>query len=120
MATPLIFIKEMKVETVIGVSDWERALPQTLIIDLEMALNSHQSLTSDLIKDTIDYAVVADRIRSITSNHTFKLLEPLAHLILETLEKEFHTPWMKLTISKPYILQEVKTVGVVFEKGMRT
>ena len=38
MTAPLIFIEEMKVETMIGVSDWERALPQTLIIDLEMAL----------------------------------------------------------------------------------
>jgi dihydroneopterin aldolase len=119
MTAPLIFIEEMKVETIIGVSDWERALPQTLIIDLEMALPQMTSATSDLISDTIDYASVSERIKSITSNHRFKLLEPLAHLIIETLEKEFKAPWIKLKISKPHILTETKAVGVILEKGIR-
>ena len=117
MNAPLIFIEEMKVETIIGVSSWERALPQTLFIDLEMALPQMTATTSDAIADTIDYAIVAERIKSITSNHTFKLLEPLAHLIIETLEKEFKSPWLKLKISKPQILPQVKAVGVIFEKG---
>jgi len=117
MTAPLIFIEEMKVETMIGVSDWERALPQTLIIDLEMALPQMTSATSDLISDTIDYAAVSERIKSISSNHTFKLLEPLAQLIIETLAKEFKSPWIKLKISKPQILPQVKAVGVIFEKG---
>ena len=120
MTSPLIFIEEMKVETHIGVSDWERALPQILLIDLEMALPNATSTTSDLVGDTIDYAMVSERIKSITSTHTFKLLEPLAHLIIETLEKEFKSPWMKIKISKPQILPQVKAVGVIFEKGVRT
>jgi dihydroneopterin aldolase len=119
MTAPLIFIEEMKVETIIGVSDWERALPQILLIDLEMALPKITSTTSDLVGDTIDYSMVAERIKSITSSHTFKLLEPLAHFIIETLEKEFKSPWMKLKISKPQILPQVKAVGVMFEKGSR-
>ena len=119
MAAPLIFLEEMKVETIIGVSSWERALPQTLFIDLEMALPQMTATTSDAIADTIDYAIVAERIKSITSNHTFKLLEPLAHLVIETLEKEFKSPWLKLKISKPQILPQVKAVGVIFEKGSR-
>ena len=120
MTSPLIFIEEMKVENHIGVSDWERALPQILLIDLEMALPDVASATSDLIGDTIDYAMVSERIKSITSTHTFKLLESLAHLIIETLEKEFKSPWMKIKISKPQILPQVKAVGVIFEKGVRT
>jgi dihydroneopterin aldolase len=44
----------------------------------------------------------------------------LAHLIIETLEKEFKSPWMKLKISKPQILPQVKAVGVIFEKGIRS
>ena len=120
MTAPLIFIEEMKIETIIGVSEWERALPQTLLIDIEMTLPKMTSANSDLITDTIDYAVVSERIKSISSNHTFKLLEPLAHLIIETLEKEFKSPWIKLKISKPQILPQVKTVGVIFEKGVRT
>lgn len=119
MTAPLIFIEEMKVETIIGVSDWERAMPQILVIDLEMALPQLASKTSDLIGDTIDYGIVAERIKSIISSHAFKLLEPLAHLIIETLEKEFKSPWMKLKISKPQILPQVKAVGVILEKGSR-
>ncbi len=64
MTAPLIFIEEMKVETIIGVSDWERALPQILVIDLEMALPQLASTTSDLIRDTIDYGIVAERIKA--------------------------------------------------------
>lgn len=119
MTARLVFLEEMKVDTIIGVSDWERSLPQTLLIDLEMTLPQITSAPSDFIEDTIDYAMVAERIKAIMSKHTFKLLEPLAHLIIETLEKEFKSPWIKLKISKPQILPQVKAVGVIFEKGSR-
>lgn len=120
MTTPLIFIEEMKVETIIGVSEWERSLPQMLLISLEMSLPQINSSTTDRIEDTINYATVADRIKSITSSHSFKLLEPLAHIIIETITTEFKAPWIKLKISKPQILPHVKAVGVIFEKGSRS
>ncbi len=33
----IIFLKDLKIETVVGIYDWERKIKQTVILDLEMA-----------------------------------------------------------------------------------
>ncbi len=38
-----VFIKGLRVETVIGVYDWERNITQPLIIDLELACDTQKA-----------------------------------------------------------------------------
>ena len=41
-----IFINDLRLETRIGVYDWERKLPQTIRLDLEIALPSDKPYAS--------------------------------------------------------------------------
>ena len=50
-----IFLKDLRIETVVGIWDWERAVPQTVSIDLEMAADVAAAAARDHIDATLDY-----------------------------------------------------------------
>ena len=59
----IIFLRELKIDTLIGVYEWEKRVPQTLQIDLEIALPSSLACQTDNIDDALNYAdVVRDAL----------------------------------------------------------
>ena len=47
----IIFINELRIETVIGIFDWERQIKQTVVLDLELATDISKAAASDHIDD---------------------------------------------------------------------
>lgn len=111
-----IFLKEVKVETRLGVPDWERLSPQTIILDIELAMPHSRSCETDAIDDTIDYGAIVQRTRQTLAEHSFKLVEALAEHLCQLILKEFGTPWVKIKVSKPGILPGVHSLGVIIER----
>ena len=58
----IIFLRDLKIETVVGIYDWERQIKQTVILDLEMATNVSKAAASDKIEDALNYKAVAKRL----------------------------------------------------------
>ena len=112
----IIFLSEVKVETHLGVPDWERLVAQTIILDIEMALPDDKSCKTDDIADTIDYGQVVARIRATLRENSFKLAEALAEHLCQLIMTEFGTPWIKIKVAKPGILPGLKALGVVIER----
>lgn len=113
----IIFLQEVKVETRLGVPEWERLRPQTIILDIELAMPHSRSCQSDAIDDTIDYGQIVARIRETLAARSFKLVEALAEHLCQLILTEFGTPWVKLKVGKPGILPGVKQLGVVIERS---
>lgn len=109
-----IFLKGMKIETLIGVYEWERQQLQTLILDLDIGINN-QAKQSDNIEDTLHYGVVCETLRQKLKEQKFLLLEALAEYIA-TLLFDLGAVWAKIRITKPGILSEVREVGVEIER----
>lgn len=114
-----IFIRELKVDTVIGVYEEERRAPQTLSFDLEVGIPHKRAFSSDHLGDTIDYAHVAALIKRELLSHKFILLERLAQHLCEQIEKEFESSWIRMSIAKGEIVAGAKQVGVVLEHGAK-
>jgi dihydroneopterin aldolase len=112
----IIFLSEVKVETHLGVPDWERMVAQTILLDIEMALPDDKSCKTDEITDTIDYGLVVTRIRETLKEKSFKLVEALAEHLCQLIIAEFGTPWIKIKVAKPGILPGLKSLGVVIER----
>jgi len=115
-----IFVHELRVDTRIGVYAWEQHLPQTLLIDMEIALPSTKAFTSDDFDDALDYAAVVKRIQAFAADHPHKLLERFAEALAEVLRTEFGSPWVRLSVAKLAPLAGVRRLGVVIERGVRT
>lgn len=115
----IIFIRELEIETIIGIYDWERETKQTISIDLEMGADIAKSANSDQIEDTLNYKDVGKRLISFVEESSFELVEKLAEEIAAIVREEFKVPWLRLTLNKPGALRGSKSVGVIIERGNR-
>ncbi len=112
----IIFLHDFKAKTLIGIYPWERIVPQTIQIDLEIALPTSRACQSDNIQDALDYALIIERITEILAEHHFSLLEALAEHIAQTILVEFQSPWVKVSVAKLGIIRGVKKLGVRIER----
>jgi dihydroneopterin aldolase len=107
-----IFLTELKVDTTIGIWDWERKIKQTVVIDLEMGTDIRAAVESDSIEDTLNYKLVAKRVQQFVADSSFMLVEALAGKIAEIILNEFDVPWVRLKVSKPGAIRGSRNVGV--------
>lgn len=113
----IIFLRELKVETLIGVYEWEKRVPQTLQLDLEIALPNSRAGQSDNIADALDYADIVSHIQGVLGSRHFNLLEALAEHIAQILLNDFKAPWIKLSVAKMNAIRGSRMVGVTIERG---
>lgn len=113
----IIFLRELKVDTLIGVYDWERIVPQTLQIDLDIGLPNTRACHSDDIADALDYAEVVKHLKTVLASRHFNLLEALAEHVAQILLKDFNAPWVKVSVAKLQAIRGSKMVGISIERG---
>ena len=115
----IVFIENLRIETVIGIYDWERKIKQIVALDLEMAFDNRKPAASDRIEDTLDYKAVSKRLIAFVENSHFELVETLAERCAEIVQHEFGVAWLRLKLSKPGAVTGSKAVGVIIERGAR-
>lgn len=116
----IIYLNDLRIDTVIGIYDWERRVRQTIVLDIEMAADIKKSAETENIEDTLNYKAVAKRIISFVSESEFQLVETLAEKISKIILDEFDVPWCKLRLNKQGAVRGVRDVGVIIERGQRS
>ena len=112
-----VFIEDLKVQTVIGIFDWEREIKQTVSLDLEMEFDIRKSAKSDAIEDTLDYKSVSKRLIHFVESSEFQLVEALAEHCANIVLSEFPVTWVQLKLSKPGAVRGSSAVGVIIERS---
>ena len=107
-----IFLRDLRVETIVGVWDWERKIRQTVSIDLEMAADIRCAAASDSLDDTLNYKLVAKRVQQFVAESSFQLVETLAENIAEVVLTDFDVPWVEVRVNKPGAIRGARDVGV--------
>ncbi len=113
----IIFLNDLKVETIIGIWDWERKIRQTVSIDLEMSADIRKAAATDDVEDTLNYKLVAKRLQQFVGDSSFKLVETLAEKIAGIVLDEFDVAWVKVRVNKPGAIRGARDVGVLIERG---
>lgn len=111
-----IFIHDLRVETRIGVYEWERHLPQTIRLDLEIGLPSEQPFTSGELADALDYSAVVARMQAFAKASPPPLLERFTHEVAQIVLTEFGAPWVKVRVAKLGALAGVREIGIEIER----
>ena len=114
-----IFLEDMRVETVIGIWEWERKIRQTVAIDLEMSADIRKAAASDEVEDTLNYKSVAKRVQAFVGESSSQLVETLAERIAAIILDEFDVDWVRVRVNKPGAIRGAKGVGVLIERGNR-
>lgn len=115
--TDIVFINDLRIETVIGIYDWERKIRQTVSLDLEMAADIARAAATDAIEDTLNYKAVAKRLIAFIGDSDFQLVETLAERCASIVLDEFDVSWLRLTLRKPGAVSGSRDVGVRIERG---
>jgi dihydroneopterin aldolase len=114
-----IFLHELKVDTIIGICEWERRIRQTVVIDLEMSADIAKAAATDDIADTLNHKSVAKRVQSFVADSSFQLVETLAERIAGIIREEHGVAWVRVRVNKPGAIRGSKAVGVLIERGER-
>tara|TARA_B100000475_G_scaffold14896_1_gene11071 strand:+ start:297 stop:644 length:348 start_codon:yes stop_codon:yes gene_type:complete len=107
-----VFIKNLQVETIIGIFDWEREVRQVVSIDLEMEFDNKKAAKSDDIKDALNYKKIGKRVSGYVKKSKYKLVERLAEQIAKIVLKEFPVSSLILSVTKPGALRGSESVGI--------
>jgi len=113
----IVYIRELEIETIIGVYDWEREHKQLVCLDLEMGTDISGAASTDDIEQALDYKAVAKRLIDFVENSEFYLVETLAEKIAAIVIQEYEVKWIKLRLGKPGAVTGSKDVGVIIERG---
>ncbi|WP_273024160.1 dihydroneopterin aldolase [Rheinheimera sp.] len=108
----IVFIKQLQVDTVIGVYDWEKTIQQRLFLDLALTTDTKAAAAGDDIKLTLDYAIIADKVTALITAQPIELIETVAERVAAMLLQQFATSKVEVTVSKPGAVAQAQTVGV--------
>lgn len=114
----IIFIEELRLKTWIGIYPREKVMPQTVELSLQIGVSTASAGASDDIRDTVDYAVVVERLRGELGERHFNLLEKLAEFIATLLLEDFAAQWVRVSVAKLGMLSGVRRVGVIIERSI--
>ena len=111
-----IFLNNLKIDTIIGIHDWERELKQTLHFNLEIDWDIRLAAASDNIADTLDYGAIAQTIVEFVEHSSYQLIEALAEDLCTLLLSNYPIPKLKLSVSKPVALHGNNIAMIVIER----
>lgn len=112
-----IFIRNLETETIIGVFDWERQIPQKLYFDIEIGTDIGKVATKDRLDDALDYKAVSKYIQDFVAKSDYQLIETLAEQLVAALMEEFKIRWLRLCLNKAGAIRRARDVGIVIERS---
>ncbi len=113
----IIYLKDFRVDTVIGIYAWEQAIRQTISVDIEVGTSILAAASSDNITDTLNYATLATSLSEFINAQQCALLETLAQRIADFLQQHFAISWLRLKLNKIGAVPNAKEVGVIIERS---
>jgi dihydroneopterin aldolase len=111
-----LFLRELKVDTVIGFHEWERRIKQTVSIDLEIGADSRAAAAVDAEAGAMNYEAIAKRLVEYVGASQYRLVETLAEAVARIVIGEFGAPWVRVTVAKPGAIPGARDVGIVIER----
>lgn len=108
----IIFIKNLRIDTVVGVYDWEKEQRQDVVLDIEVETDTDVSAISDDIRDTVNYKTITDRIVAFVQSQQFELVESLVESVASIILAEFATSCVHVQLTKPGVVYGGADVGV--------
>ena len=115
----IVFLRDLRIETIIGIYEWERRTTQVVVLDIEMGTDIARAATTDRIEDTLNYKAVAKRLIQFVGDSDFQLVETLAERCAQIIREEFGVRWVRLKLNKKGAVRGATDVGVIIERGER-
>jgi dihydroneopterin aldolase len=109
-----IAILGLKTSCRIGVTDQERAQPQTVLVDLVVDIDTKAAARSDDVADTVDYGAITSGVVALVEAFDGKLLERLAEQLASWISGLSGVQGVTVEVAKasPPIEEDTDRVGI--------
>lgn len=111
-----VFLQGLKVETVIGVYDWERTIRQNLWLDLMLEYDCAPAGKSDDLALALDYDALSRHIRSWAAEQSFQLIESFAEQLCDQVHRFAGVRSIDLRINKKGAVADCDGVGIHIQR----
>lgn len=81
--TRRIFLRDFRLEVSIGIHDFEKEGPQTVVVNVDLVLEHEGKAHNDRIANVLNYDTVHDGIAELAGSRHFNLQETLVDAILD-------------------------------------
>lgn len=117
----ILYLRDFRLELIIGIYEWERKVPQPVRLDLEIGLPNSKAGGTDDVADTIDYGAVAQRVKAYLHDapQPITLVESVAEHVAAIVRDEFGAPWVRVSVTKFAIVPGIRELGITIERGAR-
>ncbi len=115
--TDALFIKDLLVRTVLGVSEEERRDRQDVLVSVVMETDTSAPGQSDDVADAVNYRTVSKKILALAEEAQFHLVERFAEEIASLCLREPRVKRVRVTVEKPGALRFARSAGVSIERG---
>lgn len=112
----IVYIRDLRIDAVIGIYEWEQRIRQQISVNIEMGWDNRKAAQSDDIKDTLNYKAAANLVKELVDKSEVQLVESLAENIAALLLEEMNIPWIKVSLGKPMAVTGSQEVGVTIER----
>ena len=113
-----IFIRDLRLRTIIGVHDRERARPQEILLNLELDTDLTSTSHSDALEDGVDYQALAEQVARHVEASRYRLLERLADSVAQLVLEGFPAvDAVVVRADKPGALPVAQSVAVEIRRA---
>ncbi|MEJ6519459.1 dihydroneopterin aldolase [Shewanella bicestrii] len=112
-----VLIRQLRIDTVIGVYEWEKKIQQSLFLDLDMAWDNKAAAATDDYQYALCYETVSNRLTQLVTEKPIELIETVAERVAECVLNEFKVNWVKVVVMKPGAVASAAAVGVEIERS---
>jgi 2-amino-4-hydroxy-6-hydroxymethyldihydropteridine diphosphokinase len=112
----IVYIRDLRMDAVIGVYEWERRINQEINVNIEMGWDNRQAAETDDLQYGLSYKEAANLVKEFVAESSYELVETLAEKIAELLLEKMAVNWIKVTVGKPFAVSDSAEVGVSIER----
>lgn len=108
-----VLVEGLEIDTIIGVHDRERTTKQTVVLDIDVGVETRRAASTDRLTDTVSYGDIARAVNAFVEASEYELIETLAEHVATLLLDRFEIADVRLKLAKPAAVDNARQVAVV-------
>ncbi len=107
-----VFIRNLHIQCILGVYDWERETPREVIVNVELGTDTEPASRSDNLADCVDYDQLSKKIRALAERARRLTVEALAEDIANLCLGSSRVREATVRVEKPGAVAGADSAGV--------
>lgn len=116
MDQDFLYLSELEAACRLGITQRERAAPQTILVSLSLGSDLKKAGLSDNFQDALDYAAIAKSVKAVVQRREYNLMEAVAESIGNEILSNYRVTYVEVRVEKR-ILPGAKGAGVVIRRS---